>query len=90
MRPLDSARNDGAPDRRRDQELGPFGPYPGLRGKYDVRKVATGEQVEACFVLRYDRDPHARAALLAYAESCEAENPLLAADLRRMVPDAAA
>ena len=43
------------------------------------------ETVEECFVLRYDRDPHARVALLAYAASCEGENPSLAADLRALV-----
>lgn len=34
------------------------------------------------FVLAYARDPHARAALAAYADSCEAELPGLAWDLR--------
>ncbi|WP_142386937.1 hypothetical protein [Mycobacterium hubeiense] len=34
------------------------------------------------FVLSYTTDPHARAALAAYADSCEAENRALAADLR--------
>jgi hypothetical protein len=33
------------------------------------------------YVLRIDDDPHARAALRAYAASCAAENPALAADL---------
>lgn len=57
-------------------------PYRGLRGKYDVFK--DGEPVTACFVLRYT-DRHARAALLAYAESCEHDNHVLARDLRRVV-----
>lgn len=34
------------------------------------------------FVLDLDHDPHAYAALLAYARSCESEYPLLARDLR--------
>ncbi len=37
------------------------------------------------FVLRYDKDPHAQAALLAYAESCQVDNPQLAADLCRVL-----
>lgn len=57
----------------------------GLHGKYAVWNNETGVQVSTCFVLRYDRDPHARAALLAYAESCMDENPRLALDLRAAV-----
>ena len=34
------------------------------------------------FVLAYARDAHARAALSAYADSCETDYPQLAADLR--------
>ena len=34
------------------------------------------------FVLCIERDPHARVALAAYADSVEAELPQLAADLR--------
>lgn len=34
------------------------------------------------FVLAYGRDPHARVALAAYADSVEAELPGLARDLR--------
>ena len=34
------------------------------------------------FVLCYARDPHARKALAAYADSCHFELPGLAADLR--------
>jgi hypothetical protein len=36
------------------------------------------------FVLDTNHDPHAKAALKAYADSCEADYPILAADLRRM------
>ena len=43
---------------------------------------------EPLFVLRYQRDPHARAALEAYAKSCEADYPILAADLRRELAEA--
>lgn len=35
------------------------------------------------FVLDIDHDPHAAPALLAYADSCQATHPQLAADLRR-------
>jgi hypothetical protein len=42
-----------------------------------------GGKHERCefFVLDIDHDKHARVALLAYAESCREESPLLAADL---------
>lgn len=44
-----------------------------------------GGKHEHCeyFVLDMTHDAHARAAIRAYAESCEAEYPLLADDLRR-------
>jgi hypothetical protein len=41
--------------------------------------------VHDCFVLRIDRDLHARNALRAYADSCENEHPELAKDLREWV-----
>lgn len=53
----------------------------GLYGKYKVTKVSTGEDVAICFVLRPDRDEHARAALRAYAESIREENEELAMHL---------
>lgn len=59
----------------------------GLFDKYIVSK-ASGEPVDedACyFVLRYDTDPHARAALLAYADSIWSINPQLASDIRAVV-----
>lgn len=50
--------------------------------KFHVTR-ANGDPVEyPWFVLCYARDPHARAALAAYADSCEAELPGLARDLR--------
>jgi hypothetical protein len=55
----------------------------GLFGKFVVRKSCGGDPIAPCFVLRYDRDPHARVALLAYADSVKGENPQLAADLYR-------
>jgi hypothetical protein len=35
------------------------------------------------FVLDLDHDPFAAAAIAAYADACEGEYPLLAADLRK-------
>ncbi|MBK8035273.1 MAG: hypothetical protein IPK17_38375 [Chloroflexi bacterium] len=55
----------------------------GLYQKYIITKRETGEEVKRpAFVLLPDRDPHARAALRAYADAVEADNPALAADLR--------
>lgn len=54
----------------------------GLYGKYRVERI-DGKRKGPYFVLAYTTDPHARAALAAYADSCEDEYPLLAADLRR-------
>lgn len=43
-----------------------------------------GGKHEGCryFVLDIDHDPHAKAALAAYAESCGADYPHLAIDLK--------
>ena len=60
----------------------------GLYGKFFVErtdgKSAPGQKHHDCdyFVLDITHDPYAKAALLAYADSCEAQYPLLAADLR--------
>lgn len=58
----------------------------GLYRKYVVYRVWPSGRwtivAEPCFVLKYTSDPHARVALAAYADSCEADYPLLAADLR--------
>lgn len=56
----------------------------GLYGKYKVERI-DGKPRGPYFVLDYAHDPHAVAALLAYADSCEAEFPALAADLRKLV-----
>jgi hypothetical protein len=55
----------------------------GLHEKFRIQRVDGTPIPEGAryFVLRIDDDPHARAALRAYAESCAAENPALAADL---------
>ena len=59
----------------------------GLYDKYQVRRVdgsgEPGGKHWKCryFVLDLDHDPHARAALMAYAASCEEQFPKLAEDL---------
>ncbi|AVO21677.1 sulfatase-modifying factor enzyme [Mycobacterium phage MooMoo] len=60
----------------------------GLYRKYELYRVSEDGSsryrvTDPSFVLRYTRDPHARVALAAYADSCEAEYPALAADLRK-------
>lgn len=57
----------------------------GLYVKYEVRKKETGEIVDKCFVLRPDRDPVAREALLAYADATS--NYQLAMDIRAWMWD---
>jgi len=63
----------------------------GLYEKFTVirndGKSASGQKHHGCqyFVLDCDHDPHARAALIAYAQSCKAEYPMLAADVRALL-----
>jgi hypothetical protein len=62
----------------------------GLYDRYWVRRTdgssGPGGKHEHCryFVLDLDHDPYAGAALVAYASSCAATYPQLAADLRRL------
>lgn len=61
----------------------------GLYGKYKVEK-SDGSPLDPkaiYFTLRIDTDPHARAAIRAYIESCRAENPELAGDLERILAE---
>lgn len=53
----------------------------GLYSKYRVEKC-NGKPTGPVFVLAYAHDKHAQIALKAYADSCEAEFPALADDLR--------
>jgi hypothetical protein len=59
----------------------------GLYEKYRVERTdgrsAPGEKHDGCryFVLDVDHDRHAIPALLAYAESCKGEYPLLSRDV---------
>lgn len=60
----------------------------GLYGKFNVSRIdgssEPGGRHHGCdyYVLDVDHDPHAGAALMAYADSCERDYPKLAADLR--------
>lgn len=60
----------------------------GLFQKFEVRRTdgssEPGGKHEGCeyFVLDTDHDTHAKVALAAYADACEATHPLLARDLR--------
>jgi hypothetical protein len=65
----------------------------GIYNKFIVErtdgKSSPGEKHHGCeyFVLDIDHDPHAIPALKAYADSCDAEYPLLAKDIRaRYIP----
>ena len=53
----------------------------GLYPKYRLERM-DGKPMGPSFILEYRKDPHARVALAAYADSCESENPALASDLR--------
>lgn len=56
----------------------------GLKHKYNVTRT-DGKEIGFCFVLEVEKDPHARVALKAYAESCKEEYPELAADLNNLL-----
>lgn len=63
----------------------------GIYHKFDVTRTdgssEPGGKHHGCFyfVLDLDHDPHAKAALQAYADSCRADYPKLADDLCNMV-----
>lgn len=60
--------------------------------KYEVRRTdgstAQGGKHASCFyfVLDTEHDKFSVPALRAYADACESEFPLLAADIRKMLP----
>lgn len=60
----------------------------GIYGRFKIERTdgqsARGRKHEVCsyFVLDLTHDPHAIPAVMAYAESCEANFPKLAAHLR--------
>lgn len=61
----------------------------GLTQKYIIERVDGKPLDEKAkyFILRYDKDPHAKKALLAYADSIEEEQILLATDIRKEVAE---
>lgn len=77
-----------APFPERDPAISAEG--QGLFRKFEVRRVdggdAPGGKHEGCryFVLDLDHDPHAHAAMAAYAAECGATQPLLAEDIRKL------
>ena len=66
-------------------QAGYFGPWNRRRCrqcKGSGRKLVRPNPEAQYFVLRLDKDPHARTAALSYADSVESINPDLANDLR--------
>ena len=60
--------------------------HGGWKDKYIITKRHGNGPVDKTakyFVLRYDKDPHARVAMAAYADSVELVNPKFAEDIRR-------
>ncbi len=61
--------------------------HGGWDQKYTVEKV-NGNPIDPdaeYFVLRFDKDPHARVAMAAYADSVESVNPKFAEDIRKKI-----
>ena len=63
-----------------------MGENRGYYRKYDVKRVDGRTDHDGCdyFTIDLTHDQHARAAMLAYADSCEAELPELAKALREL------
>lgn len=59
----------------------------GYYEKYDVHPKEGPDKGGPYFVLAFGRDPHARAALEAYAHSVLVQNPRLAAELWKALSD---
>lgn len=56
-----------------------------LVGKFMVERLDGSRRADSrFFVLDYATDPYARAALSAYADTCESTHPVLAEDLRQV------
>jgi hypothetical protein len=78
----------GGPDPLPERDTSKPAEAQGLFRKFDVRRTdgsdKPGGKHAGCeyFVLDVDHDPHARAALTAYAEAVKATHPMLAADMR--------
>lgn len=56
----------------------------GLYNKYRIERT-DNKPIGPWFILEYTTDHHARTALAAYADSCAADNPTLADDLRTAI-----
>lgn len=66
-----------------DKTRGPYGKFTVTRN--DGTSASGGKHADCeYFVLDATHDPFAIAALIAYAEACETEYPLLARDVERM------
>ncbi len=60
----------------------------GWKDKYIITKRHGNGPVDKkakYFVLRFDKDPHARVAMAAYADSVESVNPQFAEDIRKKI-----
>lgn len=68
-----------------DRQRGLYRKYELYRVREDGNGYSRVLVTDPFFVLRYTTDPHAAAALAAYADSCEAEYPVLAAELRELL-----
>lgn len=64
--------------------------HGGWKRKYYIQKrtpsgLRSVPQRAQYFVLRFDKDPHARIAMAAYADSVEAVNSQFAEDIRKRI-----
>ena len=65
-----------------DRQRGLYRKYELFRVRHSYGREYRERVTDPFFALRYTTDPHAAVALRAYADSCEAEYPVLAAELR--------
>lgn len=59
--------------------------HKGLYDKYTIKRTATGEICDGCFILRPTTDIAARTALAAYAEATH--NPVLGKGIRKWLKE---
>ena len=75
-------------EKTQNWEQTPQTPRDGYWQKYRVIDNRTGEEVhERTFTIKLDSDPHAAAAMRAYANAVWGDNPTLADELWNMFPD---
>lgn len=65
-----------------DRTRGLYRKYELFRVRHSYGREYRERVTDPFFALRYTTDPHAAVALRAYADSCEADYPVLAAELR--------